>query len=185
MPISRVRSATATSMMFMITIAPTTSPIAGSTMPPIMRCLLDRLPARERRLRRLEHEVVRLRRVEMVPRAHDLACALLRSRASRCRRRPARAPACKPRGFDAAVQRRLCGAMITGRARARTCSPVSAARRSRGTESLRASAPFPADRCSGNRCRPSFPITTTGAPTISSCSVNTRPSSTSRFLMKK
>ena len=33
MPISRVRSATATSMMFMITIAPTTSPMAGSAVP--------------------------------------------------------------------------------------------------------------------------------------------------------
>ena len=32
-PISRVRSATATSMMFMITIAPTTSPIAGRKIP--------------------------------------------------------------------------------------------------------------------------------------------------------
>ena len=32
-PISRVRSATATSMMFMITIEPTISPIAGSAMP--------------------------------------------------------------------------------------------------------------------------------------------------------
>ena len=32
MPISCVRSATATSMMFMITIAPTTNPIAGSAM---------------------------------------------------------------------------------------------------------------------------------------------------------
>ena len=33
MPISRVRSATATSMMFMMTMAPTTRPMAGSTMP--------------------------------------------------------------------------------------------------------------------------------------------------------
>ena len=33
MPISNVRSATATSMMFMITIAPTTRPMAGSTIP--------------------------------------------------------------------------------------------------------------------------------------------------------
>ena len=37
MPISRVRSATATSMMFMITIAPTTSPIAGSATPAMTR----------------------------------------------------------------------------------------------------------------------------------------------------
>src|SRR6185437_1805349 len=37
MPISCVRSATATSMMFMITIAPTTSPIAGSATPAMMR----------------------------------------------------------------------------------------------------------------------------------------------------
>ena len=37
MPISRVRSATATSMMFMITMAPTTSPMAGSATPAITR----------------------------------------------------------------------------------------------------------------------------------------------------
>src|SRR5471032_2850999 len=35
MPISRVRSATATSMMFMMTMAPTTSPMAGSATPAI------------------------------------------------------------------------------------------------------------------------------------------------------
>jgi len=37
MPISRVRSATATSMMFMITMAPTMSPIAGRATPAITR----------------------------------------------------------------------------------------------------------------------------------------------------
>ena len=37
MPISRVRSATATSMMFMMTIAPTTSPMAGRATPAMTR----------------------------------------------------------------------------------------------------------------------------------------------------
>ena len=40
MPISRVRSATATSMIFMMTIPPTTKPIAGRAVPAIVITLL-------------------------------------------------------------------------------------------------------------------------------------------------
>jgi hypothetical protein len=76
-PISRVRSATATSMMFMMTIAPTTRPMAGSTMPGDHEVLLDRQPLRQRGLRALEREVVLLAGPQLVPAPHHLAHDLL------------------------------------------------------------------------------------------------------------
>ena len=67
MPISRVRSATATSMMFMITMPPTTRPIAGSAVPAMVMMLLIFSKNASADCRRLHHEVVRLRRAA-VPR---------------------------------------------------------------------------------------------------------------------
>jgi len=77
MPISRVRSATATSMMFMITIAPTTSPMAGRTMAAITRYFLDRLPRGKRCLGSIQGEIVGLARMQLAPDPHDLAHLLL------------------------------------------------------------------------------------------------------------
>ena len=56
MPISRVRSATATSMMFMITMAPTTSPIGGQgdadhDQLPLESCSRSRAPSPRSRAR--------------------------------------------------------------------------------------------------------------------------------------
>ena len=78
MPISRVRSATATSMMFMITIAPTTSPIAGRMMPAMTSFPLMSFQNSSARLRRLQREVVGLRRAQSATSAHHLAHRLLR-----------------------------------------------------------------------------------------------------------
>ena len=70
MPISRVRSLTAMSMMFMITMPPTTSEMAtrpGSARNRIWEIFFQRA---QRALRGLEGEIVLLARLELPP-----ACA--------------------------------------------------------------------------------------------------------------
>jgi hypothetical protein len=126
MPISRVRSETATSMMFMMTIEPTIRPMAGQRGAEGEHLPLDLVEERERRVARLKRTSSgspgdRLRRVR-----RRLARDLLQVHQHLAGRRLQRdSPRRQPRGSSRRERVERYGAMASRRARSRTRCPAA------------------------------------------------------------
>jgi hypothetical protein len=185
-PISRVRSATATSMMFMITIDPTMSPMAGSAVP--NASILLRIPSKKASA---DCDVSKAklsgspgpsrRRARIVSRATSWYSPRSSSEGALTIR-----PSTSPRGLVTRRIGELNGATASRSSEkpntlpCRVITPTTVY----GTPAMRSSRPT--GLSAGKKClATSSPITTTGVPSRASCSVNARPADRSYCLMRK
>ena len=175
-PISRVRSATATSMMFMITSPPTMRPIAGNAVPAIVITFLslsmNASALADVSMKKLSGSLgLSLRRPRITSRTFSIASPMV-SAVGVC----TMMPSTSPRGLVKWWSGELYGAIATR------------SRDNPNTEPCFSSTPITVYgiplmrswRPSGSRSGKKYfatssPMTTTGAPSADSCGVNSRP----------